>query len=985
MLGSTSVRLVLFSGTGLAALALASTASAQTTPVEETPTRNTATVQVSETPSSEEPTGEDIVITGTRIVRSGFEAPTPLNVLSREEIQNTSPTNNIADFVNQIPQVAGSTRPSNSRLSLSSGLAGINALNLRNLGEIRTLVLLDGRRSVGSSVTGLVDINTFPQALVRSVEIVTGGASATYGSDAVAGVVNFILDKEFRGLRLQADSGITTYGDGFNYSFSAAGGAAFAGGRGHVLLNAEYADREGIFQVDREWNQRGFRTISNPAFTNTNGLPQNLVRFMTGTSNALPGSIINASTGGTANRLRGIYFGQGGSINQFNYGTINTSTLTTGGDWQLADNSRRIGLDAAEERYGVFGRVSFELAPAIELFAEASYNRQETLFNAGPQLSTVVTLQRDNAFLINTLGADRLQGINTVTIGTTAADLPFRKSNNQRDVQRYAIGADGEFELFGNEANWNAYGQYGQTNTREQLIDIMRPMRINAATDAVFAPAGNPAGVAPGTIVCRINVDRLANGQPNTANDDPSCVPLNRLGIGVASQAAIDYVLGDPYRDQKLEQTVAGVNLSVTPFATWAGDVSLAIGAEYRKEEVSGFVPTEFQTGFSVGNYLPTFGSYNVKEAYLETVVPLGFGLQFNGAVRATDYSTSGYVTTWKVGAIWEPIPDIRFRATRSRDIRAPNLNELFQAGTSRTDTVDNPFTPVLGDRLTFRETTTGNLNLRPEKADSINAGVVVQPRFIPGFSASADYFEIKLRDAIGQFFAQDIVNRCFEGNQDFCAAFGPDPLGQRDIFVRASPFNFSRQTVRGVDFEAAYRLPIERLFAGNQGAFSVRALATKYIDNITNTGVNLPFDTVGMLSASGSLSSMPEWIYRVSATVSTPAFSITGTGRGVSSGALQNNLIECQTDCPTGRPSSIVSQFPTIDDNSIDGVFYFDLNVTTKFDALGRGDGEFFVNVTNVFDADPILLPEGGLSANTTYSDLLGRAFRVGIRLNVR
>jgi outer membrane receptor protein involved in Fe transport len=534
-----------------------------------------------------------------------LKRPTPLNILSTEEIQNQSPTNNIADFVNQIPSVAGSTRPSNSRLALSSGGAGINALNLRNLGEIRTLVLLDGRRSVGSSVTGLVDINTFPQALVKSVEIVTGGASAAYGSDAVAGVVNFVLDKKYRGVKLSADSGITTYGDGFNYSFEATGGVSFAGGRGHMLLNGEYAKREGIFQVDREWNQLGFRTIPNPAFTNTNGQPQNLVRFMTGTSNALPGGIINASSGGVANRLRGIYFGVGGSVNQFNYGTINSPTLTTGGDWELADNSRRIGLDAADDRRGVFGRVSFEVAPWIEVFAEGSYNWQKSLFNAGPQLATALTLRPDNAFLINTLGAARLQGITTVSLGTTAVDLPFRKSNNQRDVQRYVLGAEGEFQLFGNEAAWNAYGQFGETNTREQLRDIMIPARINAATDAVFAQPGNPGGFAPGTIVCRINVDTNPN------NNDPNCVPLNRLGIGVASQAAIDYVLGDPFRDQQLRQTVAGVNLSFTPFATWAGDVSLAIGGEYRKEEVSGFVPTEFQTGFSVGNYLPTFGSYD--------------------------------------------------------------------------------------------------------------------------------------------------------------------------------------------------------------------------------------------------------------------------------------------------------------------------------------------------------------------------------------
>ena len=854
-------------------------------------------------------------------------------------------------------------------------MAGINALNLRALGEIRTLVLLDGRRSVGSTVTGLVDINTFPQALVKSVEVVTGGASAAYGSDAVAGVVNFVLDKKYEGLKVSIDSGITERGDGANYSFSVAGGKSFADGRGHILVSAELAHRDGIFQVDREWNARGRVRMTNPAYTNANGLPNYVIRQPVGVANATPGGIILNSVGGVANRLRGIYFGAGGSINQFNYGAFNSPalggssapSLTQGGDWQLNDQGRNIGLDAQDDRRGIFGRASYELADWITVFGEASYNWQETLFNAGPQLSTTTVLRGDNAYLINTLGAARLAGITQVTIGTSAVDLPYRKNNNSRDVQRYALGAEGDFQAFGKKAIWNIYGQYGETNAHELLRDIMKTTRMANATDAVFAPAGNALGVAAGTIVCRSTLTAPTNG----------CVPLNRLGIGVANPAAIDYALGDPYRDQKLKQTVAGVNLSVTPFATWAGDVSVAVGGEYRKEEVSGYVPTEFQTGWSVGNFLPTFGSYNVKEAYLETVVPLGSGVEFNGAVRATDYSTSGYVTTWKVGTTWQPIEDIRFRVTRSRDIRAPNLSELFQAGTSRTNTLTDPFTGRQG--VTFRETTTGNLNLRPEKADSTSVGVVLQPRFVPGFTMSVDGFLIKLKDAIGQYFAQDIINRCFEGRTDFCSAYGADPTGDRELFFRASPFNFARQTVRGIDVDATYRLPLSDVFSGAGGNVTLRGLATRYINNITDTGVPgvIPVDIVGQLGGA----SLPKWIYRFNATYDTDTFSLTGTARGVSGGTYGNAYIVCDTNCPVNRPASLVSQFPTIDNNDIDGALYVDLNLTTKV-AMGGAEAQFFVNVTNLFDRDPILLPETGLAANSTYSDLLGRSFRFGIRM---
>jgi hypothetical protein len=225
-----------------------------------------------------------------------------------------------------------------------------------------------------------------------------------------------------------------------------------------------------------------------------------------------------------------------------------------------------------------------------------------------------------------------------VTIATTSADLPFRGINNKREVQRYLIGAEGEFDAFGKTARWDIYGQYGRADLREQLRDIQNIARINAARDAALhrrAALSHGIDTVPDQRRCQPEQQRsrMRAAEP----------PRSRR----RQSAAIDYVLGDPRRDQVLEQTVAGVNFSATPFATWAGDVSVAIGAEYRKEEVSGFVPDEFQpvpirdangnvTGatnrFSVGNYLPSFGSFDVKEAYLETVVPLGLGLEVNGA-----------------------------------------------------------------------------------------------------------------------------------------------------------------------------------------------------------------------------------------------------------------------------------------------------------------------------------------------------------------
>jgi outer membrane receptor protein involved in Fe transport len=364
--------------------------------------------------------------------------------------------------------------------------------------------------------------------------------------------------------------------------------------------------------------------------------------------------------------------------------------------------------------------------------------------------------------------------------------------------------------------------------------------------------------------------------------------------------------------------------------------------------------------------------------------------------VRATEYSTAGYVTTWKVGATWQPIDDIRLRVTRSRDIRAPNLNDLFQAGTANSDSVSNPgfvtgtspsFVPAGQPPqagYSYSGFATGNANLEPEKSNQWNAGAVFSPTFLPGCNLAVDSFDIKVKSGISSFSAQQIVNLCFLGEAVFCNAITTDPArtqnpAQPYLIIRTQPFNAASQEVRGVDIEASYRMPLDRLFSGADGAFTLRGLATHYIENRFNSGVpgTVVLNTAGV---NGGQASTPEWIYRVSASYDTDAFGITAIGRGVSAGKYVANGIECQTNCPVSTVNA-----PTYERNRVSGAFYVDLNMTTKFNALGRGDGEFFINVTNLFDSNPILLPETGLAANSTYSDLLGRAFRVGMRLRMK
>jgi iron complex outermembrane recepter protein len=358
--------------------------------------------------------------------------------------------------------------------------------------------------------------------------------------------------------------------------------------------------------------------------------------------------------------------------------------------------------------------------------------------------------------------------------------------------------------------------------------------------------------------------------------------------------------------------------------------------------------------------------------------------------VRATDYSTSGYVTTWRAGATWELTDEVRLRVTRSRDIRAPNLNELYQAGSANSDSVRNPFFPGVGpgtityptSSISYSQTATGNPNLDAEKADSWNVGAVVSPKFIPGFSVSVDYFRIEMEDVIDFLTAQNIIDRCYEGIQEYCDAITPDTASQSAtprILIRNQPFNFASKFVRGFDIDASYRRSLSSIISGADGSIALRAVATRYVDNVTDTGIPgvLALDSVGV---NGGQYSTPKWIYRFSATYDTPSYTLAAVARGVSAGRYRADQIECQSGCPVST-----TQRPTTDDNTVSGAFYVDLNATKKFDALGRGDGEFFVNVTNLLNGDPILLPETGLAANSTYSDLLGRSFRVGLRLKLR
>ncbi len=914
---------------------------------------------------------DEIVVTGTRVVRDGYQAPTPLTVMDAEQIRAAAPAN-VADFVNELPALSGSTEPQNSNASISSGTAGINALNLRGLGNSRTLVLLDGQRSVGSTVTGNVDVNNFPQMLVSRVDVVTGGASAAYGSDALSGVVNFVLDKAFTGLAVDLDGGITTYGDDASWKVGLAYGTPFAAGRGHFLLSGEVANKKGIFGVPRDWAKQGTYFINNPAYTPTNGLPERIIVSGAGISTATYGGIITNSA------LAGIAFAPDGSPYRFAYGSPRLDPWMVGGQAMSNQANTFNTLDPSDVRQGVFTRASYDVTDTIELYVQGSWNYSRGKSLSGHQYHLGNILVRaDNAFLPQSVRDQAVaSGVTQFNVGKFNGDIPIRGTDNDRITRRVVAGGNGSFGAFDSDWTWDAYYQYGETRSSENLPAITNNARYARAIDAVRA--------ANGAIVCRVNGDAI------TTNDDPACVPFNIFGENVASEAAKNYVLGRPHRNQKFTQNVMAGSVSGEPFSLPAGPVSLAFGVEHRKEAVSGAVPPEYETGWFVGNYRANFGSYTVTEGFVETVIPVANGqswadsFDINAAVRATDYSTSGFVTTWKVGGTYAPVSDVRFRVTRSRDIRAPNLSELFQSGGANTNNVVDPF----NNRTVTQYTglATGNLNLQPEKADTWGLGVVVSPSFMAGFTASFDYFDINIKDAIGTVGAQVIVDRCFEGDTAYCAAItrGPNASGVTVITqIRTQPFNLVTQQNRGFDIDLSYRTTLDQIVDGTDGNLTLRALATRYLKNYRNDGIAPPTESVGDNEGDGP----PKWRYRVSAGYNLDPIGIILTARGISAGVYDNEYVECQTGCPASTATK-----RTVSENDIPGAWYFDLNLSYKFlQGDGGDEAEAFLTVKNLMDKDPALVAQGpaGTSflsqpANPTLYDTLGRTFRAGVRFRM-
>lgn len=924
---------------------------------------------------------EEIVVSGSRIVRNGFTAPTPVTVLDAEALQQQAITR-LVDFSRNLPQFrnqAGARSGSNG-----SANGGQGSLDMRGLGANRNLVMLDRRRVVPSTGNGVVDTNILPNALVSRVDVVTGGASAAWGSDAVSGVINFVLDTRFKGIKVEAVGGVSSHGDDEEGSLTLAGGSSL-GERTHIIGSVELYKGGDQKLLDRAWLAKKPGVINNPAATATNGLDKRILASEgIVTSYMTHGGIINgcrtsAGTNIATCALKGTAFGPGGVPYQFVYGTYVNPTgnmlAPPGSDYvntytSLYDNIKMVN---PSQRVSLFSHLDHELTADVTVFAEGLFTKSKIgpsftvpPYRFGTSATTWLSVTADNAYLPASVkaqmsgpGGGNAAGPYYLNVGRINDDW-FGNSRiiNTNTTYRGVAGTKGKL---GGSWEFDGYYQYGK-NTYYGTVDgnlitsrggVTANGNVNLAVDAIVAPAGNAAGIAAGTVVCRSTLTNPTNG----------CKPLNIFGVGAASQAAIDYVTGQQFTRQTYQQHVVEGSVHGDLFALPAGPISLVTGLSWRKERIDATSDALSQeSAFGIGNPKPYKGTYNAKEAFAELAIPLAKDAQLfklldvSLAGRLTDYSTSGRVFTWKAGATYEPFDGLRLRVTRSRDIRAPSLLELYTGTLQSRVGVTDP-TKTSSATVNAQQYQGGNAALKPERADTFSAGVVYQPDWLRNFSVSVDYYHIKINNVISTISSQQIVDRCYAGNATLCSQI---VRVNGDIIEIHSPYlNLASLVTSGFDIETSYRTSLNSISSKLGGEAGIRVLAN-YVRSYRNS------DGVTVQEYAGDMSQQqPHWTVQAISYLDSGNWRLSVINRFIGSGRVSNLFI---------APHEI-------DDNHVNSRLYTNLGVTHRTEWFG-GKGEVFFNVDNVFNVKP---PKGfgwgyGLNASPMY-DIIGPMFKLGVR----
>jgi iron complex outermembrane recepter protein len=1013
--------------------------------------------------ADEEQVLEEVQVTGSRISQApGMETPTPVTSVQIAELEALSP-GNLIDSLSTLPVFFNNSTVDSMLGGQNSGGANVN---LRGAGANRTLVLLDGRRVVSSNRFGAVDVNTLPDMLLKNVETVTGGASASYGTDAVAGVVNFKLDKNFEGIKIKGQGGETSRNDGQTWEYGIAFGHKF-GERLHFVGSFQKASTDPIDTLDslqsRPWINQMSR-VTNPAGTGAgatgptflrrgNVAPTNysvnglLLDFRPATAATATAPAVPASTG-PLNRLQ--FNGLGTALSRlpfYGVGALNDGCLCQALPFQDFGVSSDDQIAAGYKRTNGFAHLNFAVSDNVNVYAEgvwgdsANDTRRESVALLSIWQGQIYS---NNAFLTpalqqqifngsrSAITVDNTTGVNeNVRSATFGVFLPNNADNPIGDTRQITrnrmsnltVGFDANLSVGALDGwNLNGYLQKGKNRQDFNTVNGIRVDRLWLALDAVRDASGN--------IVCRA---ALPQYDPNGYLR--GCAPLNLFGgtRNITPEAAA--WIRDPYKvasqwiDLKTGELAMNGSLG---FGLPAGDISSAVGLSYRKETLDqytvdpadefpalpdgrlfsslGLAPASLRglvpsgqsggvagyTGFPglrfVGSgylgdansssvqfsSLRAFGGgSNVKEGFVEFQIPLLKDLAFaqnletNVAARYADYSGSGGIWAWKAGVNWTLNDQLRLRATRSRDVRAPNLRERFDQ-TRGGFTVRDPFT---GQQVSGATFSGGNTAVAPELADTTTVGLVFKPEFFTGFQTSVDWYKINITDAIAQLSPQQLMDRCFAGDASLCQYIirSGNPTTGPIERIESLFINLAKQNIEGVDVEASYRRSLTLLGGGPETA-SLRIFATHLLTNSQQSPGSAVDKLLGQVGGIG----LPKWKATGVLSYSNGPWNGSLIGRFMGKGILDRTLTESLVPVRNSANALI----NTIDDNHVPSVFYTDLNV--GFSPAQLEGLRMFATVTNLLDRDPPNSPSiigrtGPSEVTVGAHDQLGRRFTVG------
>jgi iron complex outermembrane receptor protein len=794
------------------AIALAATpAAAQST----LPPADVADAQAS---TAAEQTANEVVVTGSRIRRDPLSQDAPIVFVDQEDIAKTG-LNSINDVLQRLPSAGGGN---NSKFNNSGNLgnppdgggvgAGSAEIDLRYLGSKRVLVLVDGLRYVNgasaSGIPGSTDLNSIPDSMIERIEVLQDGASAIYGSDAIAGVVNIITKQRQRGFIGVAQLGGYTAGDGFTQNYQLSWGN---GGDGptQIVVGGNFVDQDPVRSRDRAISAFPSPYSDSCLDGGCSGtIPLGRFRVF-GNDLTLRGPITTpsgrpvfnpADPDDPASDFRN-YLGNADAFNfaQFNF------------------------IQTPVRRYGAFANVRHELSDAVNLSGKIVWNRRESKNQAAP-LPLLIGQGAGNNNLLDTIDIDvsnpfnpfgvTLNESNYIVIRRRVLELGPRRYN--QDVRTlYGVATiDGRFDLAGRNWFWDVNGSYGRNKAKQTMLGNINSQRL--------AQALGPIGLCTG-----------------------DCVPFNIFGgAGTITDAMLDFVSFEQNDRSEQKQWDFTGNLSGSLFDLPGGPLGVALGVEYRDLKGRFDPDPVVAAGFSSDiPALPTKGGYNVKEAYVELNAPLlskvpgADLLELNGAARVSDYSTSGSDTTFKAGVNWKPIADLRLRGSWAQGLRAPSIGELFGTQSRFDAAIDDPCSinsalarnitndPAVAANCALQGApagstsqpddqlpviTSGNRNLKPEKSKSINLGVVYSPEYIRGLSLELNWYRIKINGAIQAFPAQTTLYNCVYNN-DPTACARVSRGGGEVSRIDATLENVAAIKTKGIDFNATYRSPMTR------------------------------------------------------------------------------------------------------------------------------------------------------------------------------